>query len=45
MEVLQKSGFSMTGTVIFTLQAQIEVFGAVKDKETVLQVQGLKNGP
>ena len=45
MEVLQKSEFSMTGTVIFTLRAQIEVFGAVKDKQTGLQVQGLKDGP
>lgn len=44
-EVLQKSEFSMTGTVIFTLRAQTEVFGAMRDQETGLQVQGLKDGP
>ena len=42
MEVLQKSYFSMTstGTVIFTLRAQIEVFGAVKEKKRDSKCKG-----
>ena len=45
IEVLKKSSYATTGTLVFTLRARIESFGAGTDKVTGQQVQRLKDDP